>query len=132
MVPIDEDELRQERILADEGGVWVRQLDPGRFCQLAAERFPHRATDLREHDGLLHLQVHSLGDEVLRCIEKNDAASALSVMHFLDEVLAGHRQAPELENALQISFVTRRELTASDAGRAVLQSTPERVLRLLA
>jgi hypothetical protein len=77
-------------------------------------------------------QVHSLGDEVLRCIEKNDAASALSVMHFLDEALVGHRQAPELENALQISFVTRRELTASNAGRAVLQGTPERVLRLLA
>lgn len=120
-----------ERVLADERGVWLQQLDPPEFCRRAAEHLPHIAADLREHGALLHLQVEVLREELLRNIASGDLSAAMTVTNFLGDVLDPAKPAPELANALQISFVTREELESSVAGRQLLERMPARLRRLL-
>ncbi len=119
-----------EKLLADGRTVLLEQLSVREFSDRAIARFPMIA-ELREFAGLLHVQTWMLGEELLRRVGCDDTVGAAAVLTFFEEVLDSGKRAPELENALEISFPTMKELSATPVGQEVLLNAPARICALL-
>lgn len=117
--------------LHDARGLWRPQVSPSDLIQIAERRCPRLVSKLRMEDCGLHLQLAALADDVLHSIDAGDVGTALEVFFLLHDALMLGKPAVEIENAIQISFVTSADLSSSPAGREVLATLPEQLRSLL-
>jgi hypothetical protein len=101
------------------------------FSDEAIRRFPELATELAQDVELLHVQMGTLASAARSAFETGDTALARRVFDFLDEILARQRLHPEVENAMATSFMLPADFEASETGRQMWQSLPERLRHVL-
>lgn len=117
--------------LADGRTVWREQIDEACFDKHIREHLPELAPALRNHSGLIRLQMATIAEAFMKRIADGQIEAAVAILVLIDRLFASGKPAPAVENAMQISFVTAADLTATTAGRDVLARAPERIRQIL-
>jgi hypothetical protein len=122
------------KALPENKGVLLQEPDyygAQRFSAEAAARFPEFSTELLSDSCLLHVQMGTLASLAHAAIASSDTSLLHRIFDFIEEVLRRPRLHPEVENAVEISFLTRSDFDQSDAGRRAWTLLPQRLQHLL-
>ena len=110
----------------DDGSVWHDQLRSLDLIDLATRAFPSLVAVVQHRSDSIHLQMAALADEFIRRATIGDHESVAEVITFLEEALALGKPAPELVNALEISFLDADVLVRNSIGdEAVRGASPK-------
>lgn len=101
------------------------------FSEEAIRQFPELATELTQQADLLHGQMGILKSSAHTAIERGELVFLRRLFAFFEDVLSRQRVHPEIENAVAISFLLPADFEASETGRQVWQSLPDRLKHVL-
>lgn len=122
------------RKLAKSKGVLTEEPDyfgPRCFSEEAIKQFPELTAELVRDAELLHVQMGTLASSARAAIERGDLAFLRRLFAFLEEVLSRPRLHPEIENAVEISFLLPADFEGSVVGKQMWQSLPEKLKNVL-
>ena len=101
------------------------------FSAEAIRRFPELTTELTRDGELFHVQMGTSAFSARTAIERGDPAFPHRMFAFLEDVLSLPQALPEIQNAVATSFLLPADFDASETGRQVWKSLPERVKHVL-
>ena|SRR5260221_10639590 len=103
-----------------------------RFLGLLDERFPEIVATIDEcAKGLLHLEMAALARATQSAIDSHDAEMVRRHFQFVDEVFRD--AAPDVENAVYVSYLENLQLEGRKAGSTKLREMlPSRLQKALA
>lgn len=100
------------------------------FARDAIQAFPELAWDLDEPEGI-HITMGALWIAAREAIDDGNSGLFDRVAVFISNILAIPDADPEIENAIEISFLEHRVLMKSRKGRKAFKRLPDSIKKIL-
>lgn len=95
------------------------RVDHTRFVAMLTERFPEVAASIDDcAEGLLHLEMAALARATQAAIDRQNKDTLIQHFQFVDEVI--RHAAPEVENAVNVSYLENLRFDGAAAARELL------------
>jgi hypothetical protein len=120
--------------LAKSKGVMMEEPEyfgPKSFSRESIEHFPELAAELQHDAELLSVQMSTLALSARTAIQRGDVAFLRRLFAFLDNILARPKLFSEIQNAVETSFLMPADFEASQCGREMWASLPEKLKHAL-
>ena len=98
--------------------------DERSFSRDAMARFPDLEPSIEPDDGLLHVQMSTLGRALLDALRSDQFSHAVDICQFLETAIQHLRAITEISNAVSISFATCQEIIDAPDGEKLLRRMP--------